>query len=105
MYYILKDGTPVPEPDIHKWGTWMQDFEAHCRVAKTETDNANVSTVFLGIDHSFFSGPPVLFETMIFGGENDQYQERYHTLEEAMVGHEKAVALAKGEAAATNPPA
>lgn len=41
-----------------------------------ETRWVNVSTVFLAIDHAFGDGPPVLYETMIFGGgdlfEDDQ---------------------------------
>jgi hypothetical protein len=53
-----------------------------------------VSTVFLGLDHSFGEGPPQLFETMIFGGEHDEYQERYSTWDEAEAGHKKACKLA-----------
>lgn len=33
---------------------------------------ADVLTVFLGLDHSFLSGPPQLYETMVFGGPDDQ---------------------------------
>ena len=33
---------------------------------------SDVSTVFLGLDHSFTSGPPQLYETMVFGGPDDQ---------------------------------
>jgi hypothetical protein len=33
-----------------------------------------VSTVFLGTNHSFGFEPPLLFETMIFGGRFDDYQ-------------------------------
>lgn len=51
-----------------------------------------VSTVFLGLDHSFGSGPPILFETMIFGGPHDGYQERYSSWDEAEKGHKKALA-------------
>ena len=47
----------------------------------------------MGLDHAFMGGPPLLFETMIFGGEHDQFQERYSTWEEAMAGHKKAVEL------------
>jgi hypothetical protein len=67
-------------------------------VAKATVSGADVSTVFLGLDHSFGHGPPLLFETMIFGGERDQYQERYSTLQDAMDGHDRAVELAKGTA-------
>jgi hypothetical protein len=57
-----------------------------------------------GLDHSFHFyengqrvGLPILFETMIFGGEHDQYQDRYATRDEALEGHKKALAMAKGE--------
>ena len=70
--YILIGQTPVPEPDLLTWGEW---FETADRVvAKTEVGSSVVSTIFLGLDHSFFDkGPPLLFETMVFtdgiGGE------------------------------------
>jgi hypothetical protein len=47
-----------------------------------------VSTVWLGLDHGFGSGPPVIFETMVFGGPLDQEMERYCTWESAVTGHE-----------------
>lgn len=88
--YILVGKTPVPEPDLIKWATW---FEAADRtVKKTELPGGIlVSTVFLGTNHAFFGGVPILFETMIFGGEQDEYQQRYATWEEAEAGHEEAV--------------
>ena len=52
-----------------------------------------VSTVFLGLDHAWNSDVPVLWETMIFGGEHDQYQERYTSHEDALEGHKKALTL------------
>jgi len=33
---------------------------------------------------------------MIFGGEHDQFQERYRSYDEAEKGHEKAVRLILG---------
>lgn len=57
-----------------------------------------VSTVFLGLDHNLY-GPPHLFETMIFGGEHDGYQERYSTWAEAETGHARTVEIAKGTVA------
>ena len=95
-FYMLVDGKPVATSDIGEWGKWMSENTR--AVAKTSVDGADVSTVFLGLDHSFrFGATPILFETMIFGGPHDEYQERYATLEEAMKGHERAVAIAKGE--------
>jgi len=95
MRYILKNGEPVPEPDFLTWMTWMEGAEENHCVAWTEIGDVKVSTIFLGLDHSLGGGGPVLFETMIFGGEHDEYQERYRTLEEAMIGHERAVNLVK----------
>ena len=63
--YILKDGEPVPCEDIIEWATW---FETADRVvAKSTKDDIEVSTVFLGTDHQFGDGPPLLFETMVCG--------------------------------------
>ncbi len=53
-----------------------------------------VSTVFLVIDHSWGDGPPLIFETMIFGGPHDEFQERYSTRAQAEEGHVRACALA-----------
>lgn len=91
-YYILEGKTPVEEPDVLKWASWMAEGDRH--VNYTELPNeVNVSTVFLGIDHSFLSDRPILFETMIFGGEHDEFQERYSTWEQAEAGHQKAIEL------------
>lgn len=66
------------------------------RVAETNFGRARISTVFLGIDHSFGSGgPPLLFETMIFGGRLDEFQNRCGTWDEAEAMHNEAVALAR----------
>ena len=66
-----------------------------------DTEEARVSTVFLGLDHRFWGeGQPILFETMIFGGPfNDNqtmycdYQERYCTWGQAETGHEAALKM------------
>jgi len=58
------------------------------------TPQVHVSTIFLGLDHRPWGahGPPILFETMVFGGPLDQEQERYGTWEEAAAGHTAMVA-------------
>ena len=91
--YILKGKTPVVENDIIKWGKWFGTANRH--VKEDIIKGIHISTVFLGINHNFVGGKPILFETRIFGGEHNDYQERYHTLEEAEDGHEKAVELVK----------
>ena len=94
--YILVDGQPQ-EVDTMTWARW---FEKGDRVVQRDDlpGGIGVSTVFLGLDHRFFGdGPPILWETMIFGGPHDQYQDRYCSLEDAKVGHQKALKIAKGE--------
>lgn len=90
--YILKDKTPVKCDNLMEWAKNFESEESR-RVAQTIIKKIRVSTVFLGIDHSFNGGTPILFETMIFGGKHDQYQERYSTWEQAEEGHKKAVKL------------
>lgn len=92
MNYILDDKTPIECPDIIEWGKWFEKAERH--VAKTEAGDVKVSTVFLGLDHSFGEGPPLLFETMIFGGDHDEEMWRYSTWDEAEQGHESACKVA-----------
>ncbi len=95
MNYILDDdGNPVPEPDVRKWATWFEKSKR--RLALDLIGPFKVSTVFLGIDHNVDgSGPPVLWETMIFarGTELHEYQERYSTKADALVGHATALGL------------
>ena len=70
---------------------------------KTRVGNYQVSTVDLGLDHSFGIGKPLYYETMIFKIENekvnyeDLYCVRYTTEEEARAGHEIAIEYVKSE--------
>lgn len=51
-----------------------------------------ISTVFLGLDHSFSTeGPPILFETMVFNGPLHGDMDRYETWDAAITGHEATV--------------
>lgn len=99
--YILDDNEqPVEEPDLLKWADWFET--ANRCLAETTIDGVRVSTVFLGIDHNFARDPdpvPVLWETMIFGGRHDGWQDRYSSADAARVGHERGVAIVKGEIA------
>lgn len=90
--YILDGKIPVLEPDIIKWAQWYEKADRHVKNDYLPND-IHVSTVFLGIDHNWGGGNPILFETMIFGGEHNEYQERYETWEEAEAGHQRAIEL------------
>lgn len=88
--YILDEhGEPELEPDILKWAEWFETADR--TVARTQIGDVVVSTVFLGIDHAFGDGPPLLYETMTFGGPLDEEQERYYTRTEADAGHKIVV--------------
>lgn len=93
MYKLDAAHNIVEETNSMTWAQWFEKADRH--VDKTVIDKITVSTVFLGIDHNFGEGQPILFETMIFGGPRDQYTDRYCTWDEAKVGHAIAVKLAK----------
>jgi len=94
--YILKGHDAVPCDDLMEWAKVFKGTNRH--VASDMVGDVRVSTVFLGLDHSFGEGDPLLFETMIFGGLHDQYQDRCSTWEQAEKMHKIAVDLAKGAA-------
>jgi hypothetical protein len=94
--YILIGHEPVPEPDLIKWGRWFG--RADRRVLRDEFPNGVVvSTVFLGMDHGWGEGPPLLFETMIFGRNDDSYQTRCSTWDEAIAMHMQALQYLRSE--------
>jgi hypothetical protein len=91
--YILVNGKPKKEPNLMKWAKWFED--GHNRVVKVDSkDGVRVSTVFLGLDHQFGKGKPLLYETMIFGGAHDEFMNRYSTQKEAIEGHERTCKMA-----------
>ena len=96
-YYILIDDEAVPCEDVATWARWFETAERH--VATDRVGGVQVSTVFLGLDHDWGLGPlPVLWETMIFGGPHDEYQERYTSRTAALAGHQRALALVQSRA-------
>lgn len=92
----------------------------HWKIKDEDIQNGDkkywVSTVFLGLDHQYGEGPPLVFETMVFGYHDEasaeaynenEYSwvrvkpgdlnwsdldcERYSTYDEAMKGHETMI--------------
>jgi hypothetical protein len=88
-HYVL-DGEhrPVEEPDLLTFARWFEN-DVNRRVGYTQiTSEVSVSTVFVAFDHRYFGkGPPLLFETMVFGGERDGEQQRYSSWDDAATGH------------------
>jgi hypothetical protein len=87
---------------------WAREFEQGDKriLARDDIDGCLVSTIFLGLDHAFGGGPPVLFETMAFSSatkpmklfdrerkvHEELEQRRYCTYADAMKGHAEVVA-------------
>jgi hypothetical protein len=90
------DGNPI---GLWEWSELFADTDRR-RVARTELgDGVEVSTVWLGLDHRFLGdGPPLIYETMIFGGPHDEWQWRWPNRDAALAGHDQAVALARDAA-------
>lgn len=100
MNYFDIHGNPMT---LTEWARTFEnrrdgDSDWNKRHLVTETKTAKVSTVWLGLDHNYSDqGPPLIFETMVFGGTLDGEQDRYVTLEQAHAGHEMWVEKCKKE--------
>ena len=95
LYVLDADNHVLEVFDMVTWDRFMEDERR--QIGYTQITSAcDVSTVFLGIDHRIYGkGPPVLFETMIFGGPLDGEQWRYASYDDAMTGHQMAVSKAR----------
>lgn len=85
---------------LEEWGrtrNYDSDIDERRVAMDTLDDGRWISTVWLGMDHRFGEGPPLIFETMVFppGDMGDLYCERYSTEAEAIAGHDQIVARAK----------
>lgn len=94
--FVLKDRVPCPVS--------LDEYEAHEKnqgegwrqVCRSIMPECEVSTVFLPIDHGMYTGSPLFFETMVFGGEYDLYQERCSTYKQALVMHSRVCEMVRG---------
>lgn len=106
-YILLPDHSTKPatmeeaNAQLAEWSKLGTYVQGHPKVVgKTDIGEIEVSTVFLMMDHNFMDeGPPLLFETMVFGGpeEGDGYTERYATWNEAKEGHDRIVEAVRKE--------
>lgn len=101
-YYILAEDRQTPVPvEMMEWAKWFENHNLERVVEQTNLSDiiaakVMVSTVFLGLDHQYAEdGPPLLFETMVFGGLLDSEQWRYSTWDEAKAGHAAMVERVK----------
>ncbi len=108
--FILIGRNPVAIPDdqLIAWADWMGTTsrlllrtekkprkklarKGHLgtvrKLNRLRAQHVVISTIFLGLDHNWFGGNPVLFEPMICGGEGDGEMWRYETIEQALANH------------------
>lgn len=90
IYANLKNKEVVPVNEAYQVD-WSPSAR---RVAETSVEGQRISTVFLCINHGW-GDKPLWFETMIFEGPHDGYQERYETWAQAEEGHARAVKIVK----------
>lgn len=90
-HYFDRSGYPL---ELLEWAKLVENKEYKIVLQETLPNGKWVSTVWLGLDHQFGKGPPLIFETMVFPKEGDYRDsdcERYSTEEEALKGHEAMV--------------
>ena len=85
-YYILKGRKVVPT-DLMTWSKMFQNADKDRIVCKSNIDDSIVSTVFLGLNHSFTGTSLEVFETLVFGGPLDGEMTRCATLDQAEKMH------------------
>lgn len=109
--YILNDqGEPVEVRNLMEWAMSCDGNRENWAVKQEVIEGIEISTVFLGINHNFRKGPPVVWETMTFGpkGEPLAYacdrcaggREQAEAMHEAMVGVVRAELASRAEALA-----
>jgi len=99
--YYARNGDEIT---MEQYGALLMD-PAYKVVEQTDIGPYWVSTVWLGLDHNWWDGPPLIFETMVFAnGQRDDPDERgltdfdmhrWSTEEEARRGHEEVCTLVR----------
>ncbi len=96
LYKLDEAGEPIPCADTREWADWYA--RADRGIARTDLGHgAYVSTVFTGTDHRVPSdrGPPILYETRVFGGSFDGEEVRSSTRTQAKAAHATMVLRAR----------
>lgn len=91
FYYLLNEDEEPYRVDGYPT---KEDWENRFHLVD-EVNGLKVSTVFLVVDHDYFGGAPILFETMVFEQGRGIYQDRYCTIEDAKKGHRYAIEWVK----------
>lgn len=95
-YILNTQGEPVSEPDLMTWARWIEVNFTKRSVVREQVGHSVVSTVFLGLDHAFGGGPPILWETMVFHGKLTGEMDRCSgSREQAEAMHQRMVERVK----------
>lgn len=96
--FKLEGHEVVPVEDTLEWARWFEDADRNVMQTRL-IDGSRISTVFLGLDHSFMGAKPMFFETALISGEEHfsevlkrnvheiEVVQRYATWAEAEEGH------------------
>jgi len=81
-----QDGHPIP---IEEWKAMIEDN----RIARTRVGHGPgkklISTVWLGLNHNYMGGPPLIFETMMFWKGSKLLLARHSTKQQAVDAHDE----------------
>lgn len=92
-FYKLEGRRVVP-CDLMEWAMIIENKDKSRQIAKTDMPNGVwVSTVIMGFDQGWGEGPPILFETMIFGGPHADATWRCSTYAQAEKQHQEALEM------------
>ncbi len=88
-----KDGKKI---HLFNWGRKIEDSKYRIIKQDVLTNGKMISTVWLGINHCYGGGTPLIFETMVFSFEGKALvTRRYETIKEAREGHKAIVRIEK----------
>lgn len=95
-YYRLDAQGEQVSCSLNEWVTWYADTQGphddeHWvrRVAISTIGEWNLSTVFEGLNHNWGDGPPLLWESLVFGPPPfGGWRQRYSTRAQAEAGHD-----------------
>ena len=79
--YYDRAGEPIDQT------VWLKLMGQDNRVAVDRFGEATISTVWLGLNHRFGDGPPLVYETLIFVDGQEVFGTRYSKEGDAQMGH------------------
>lgn len=92
--YFILENRQVIASHRREWEAWFRCNSS--TIASTLIAEVEVRTVYLGVDHDFGERvQPLLFETIVLGGELDQSRQRYASWAECLDGHRRWVSAVR----------